>query len=56
MFPYNDTEMAWISRKSVTKTRTKDQNVIYTILVALTAAILSAAIPPMIYFLRLNLL
>ena len=56
MFPYNDSEMDWISKKSVAKTRNKDQNVIYTILVALTAAILSAAIPPMIYFSRLNLL
>ena len=56
MFPYNDSEMAWISKKSVAKTRNKDQNVIYTILVALTAAILSAAIPPMIYFSRINLL
>ena len=58
MFPYNDTENAWISGTKLPKTK-----VIYSIhslfmvmFFAFMAALLSTMIPTLIYFSRLNLL
>ena len=58
MFPYNDTENAWISGTKLPKTK-----VIYSIhslfmsmFVAFIAALFSTLIPTLIYFSRLNIL
>ena len=58
MFPYNDTENAWISgvKNSKAKARYKGQSLIISISLALAAAIFSTLIPTFIYFFRLNLL
>tara|TARA_B100001123_G_scaffold412444_1_gene509727 strand:+ start:532 stop:717 length:186 start_codon:yes stop_codon:yes gene_type:complete len=58
MFPYNDTENAWISGIKLPKTYKKreNQSLILSIFFALGAALFSTLIPVFIYFFRLNLL
>ena len=58
MFPYNDTENAWISGNimPIAKARYNSRSLIISMSVALAAAIFSTLIPTLIYFFRLNLL
>ena len=58
MFPYNDTENAWISRTKLTKAKVTYSNhsLFMSMFVAFMAASLSTLIPTLIYFYRLNLL
>ncbi len=56
MFPYNDDEMAWISKKPLNKTKKTTHNIVYTVFVALAAALFSTTIPAIIYFSKVNLL
>ena len=56
MFPYNDTENAWISRTKLTKAKVAYSNhsLFMSMFVAFMAASLSTLIPTLIYFYRLN--
>ena len=68
MFPYNDEENAWISNTqqfpkkyavkiiSQGKVLNDNSDLLSSLLFGLTMAFLSTAIPPLIYFLRLDLL
>ena len=58
MFPYNDTENAWLSGNKLSKVRLRNdsQSLIISIFVALFIALFSTLIPPFIYFSRLGLL
>ena len=56
IFPYNDDEMAWISKKPLNKTKKTTHNIVYTVFVALAAALFSTTIPAIIYFPKVNLL
>jgi len=58
MFPYNDEENAWISKTQATKVKALNNksSIFLSVLMALTVALLSTTIPPLIYFFRLNLL
>ena len=58
MFPYNDTENAWISGTKLPKTKVTYSNhsLFMSMFVAFMAALLSTLIPTLIYFSRLNLL
>tara|TARA_B100001765_G_scaffold194816_1_gene143903 strand:- start:307 stop:471 length:165 start_codon:yes stop_codon:yes gene_type:complete len=51
MFPYNDEERAWISGNTNFKTKFSNHSLIYALFVALFLT----AIPPLIYFSRINL-
>ena len=55
MFPYNDEENAWISRKNTSITKPPKHSLVYSLLFALFAALLSTTISPLIYFFRINL-
>ena len=57
MFPYNETENAWISGNKVQKIQIKhnNQSLIVSTLLALTIALFSAVLPTLIYFTRFNL-
>ena len=55
MFPYNDEEIAWINKISASKTKKLNHSLFYSILFALTAALLSTIITPLIYFTKINL-
>ena len=54
MFPYNDDENAWISKKAKTLRKPIKHNFIYSLFFALFAALVSATISPLIYFFRIN--
>ena len=58
MFPYNDTENAWISGVKFPKAKVKydSQSLIISVAVGLATALLSTLLPTLIYFSRLNLL
>ena len=58
MFPYNDSENAWISRNITPKVKARynSQSLIISMTVALATALFSTLIPTFIYFSRLNLL
>ena len=58
MFPYNDTENAWISGTKLPKDKVTYSNhsLFMSMLVVFMAALLSTLIPILIYFSRLNLL
>ena len=58
MFPYNDTENAWISGVKLTNTKVHydSQSLIISVAVGLATALLSTLLPTLIYFSRLNLL
>ena len=58
MFPYNDTENAWISGVKLPKAKVKydSQSLIISAAVGLAAALLSTLLPTLIYFSRLSLL
>ena len=58
MFPYNDTENAWISRNKIpiAKAKYNNQSFIISAFIALATALLSTLLPTLIYFSRLNLL
>ena len=58
MFPYNDTENAWISGNMVpiAKVKYNNQSFIISLSIALATALLSTLLPTLIYFSRLNLL
>ena len=58
MFPYNDTENAWISGTKLPKAKVTYSNhsLLMSMFVAFIAALLSSLMPPLIYFSRLNLL
>ncbi len=54
MFPYNDTEIAWINKpKNASNTKNLKGSLAYTLLFALSAAVFSTTIPSIIYFLRI---
>ena len=57
MFPYNDTENAWISETKLSKAKATYNNhsLFMSISVAFVTASLSTLIPILIYFSRLNL-
>ena len=58
MFPYTDEENAWISgnKTGITKDSYERNSLFTSIIVALSVAIFSTLIPPLIYFTRFNLL
>ena len=58
MFPYNDTENAWISGTKLPKAKVTYSNhsLFMSMLVVFMAALLSSLMPTLIYFSRLNLL
>ena len=58
MFPYNDTENAWISGTKLPKAEVtySIHSLFMSMFAAFIAALLSALIPTLIYFSRLNLL
>ena len=58
MFPYNDTENAWISGTKLPKAKVTYSNhsLFMSMLVVFMAVLLSTLIPILIYFSRLNLL
>ena len=58
MFPYNDTENAWISGNMapVAKAKYNKQSFIISVSIALATALLSTLLPTLIYFSRLNIL
>ena len=58
MFPYNESENAWISVAKVFKAKIKYSNksLILSIFIGLVVALFSILIPPFIYFFRLNLI
>ena len=58
MFPYNDTENAWISGTKLPKAKVTygNHSLFMSMLVVFMAALLSTLIPILIYFSRLNLL
>ena len=58
MFPYNDTENAWISGTKLPKAKVTYSNhsLFMSMLVVFMAALLSTLMPILIYFSRLNLL
>ena len=58
MFPYNDTENAWISGTKLSKAKVTYNNhsLFMSIFVAFVAALFSTLIPILIYFFRQNLL
>ncbi len=55
MFPYNDAENDWISGNGKSKVNSLNYSLTYSLLFALFAAIFSTALPPLIYFSRINL-
>ena len=56
MFPYNDDEMAWISKNPTSNVNVVKDKMILSIIFALAAALFSTLIPPLIYFFKLDLL
>ena len=56
MFPYNDTENAWISGTKLPKAKVTYSNhsLFMSMLVVFMVALLSTLIPTLIYFSRLN--
>ena len=52
MFPYNDEENAWISGRSTNIVKSTKYSLTYSLLCAIFAALLSAIIPPLIYFFK----
>ena len=58
MFPYNDTENAWISGTKLPKAIVaySIHSLFMSMFAAFMAALLSALIPTLIYFSRMNLL
>ena len=58
MFPYNDTENAWISGTKLPKAKVAYSNhsLFMSMFVAFIAALLLSLMPTLIYFSRLNLL
>ncbi len=54
MFPYNDEEIAWISKKDKTEKKPIKHSFIYSLFFALFAALFSTTISPLIYFFRIN--
>ena len=57
MFPYNDTENAWISGNNapITKAKYNNQSFIISLSIALATALLSTLLPALIYFSKLSL-
>tara|TARA_B110001450_G_C17393855_1_gene388826 strand:- start:166 stop:378 length:213 start_codon:yes stop_codon:yes gene_type:complete len=56
MFPYNDDEIDWISKTSISTKKTLKHSLFYSILLGLAVAVLSTTIPTIIYFSKLNLI
>ena len=58
MFPYNESENAWISGAKVFKAKIKysNESLILSIFIGLVAALFLILIPTFIYFFRLNLI
>ena len=58
MFPYNDTENAWISGTKLPKAKVtySNRSLLMSMFVAFMTALLSSLMPTLIYFSRLNLL
>ena len=58
MFPYNDTENAWISGTMLSKAKVTYgiHSLFMSMFVAFIAALFSTLIPTLIYFSRLNIL
>ena len=54
MFPYTEAENHWISKTH--KPKKDNLNIVLTLLVGISAALLSATIPSLIYFLKLNII
>ena len=57
MFPYNDTENAWISGNMapIAKVKYNNQSFIISLSIALATALLSTLLPALIYFSKLSL-
>ena len=56
MFPYNDEENAWVSKSATIENQNSAQSLTISLFFALILALISSTIPPLIYFLRTNLL
>ena len=56
MFPYTVDENAWLSKNNKAKVISGKINIFPTLIIAFFAALLSATIPSIIYFAKLNLL
>jgi len=54
MFPYNDEEIAWISKEDRIAKKPTRHSFIYSIFFALLVALFSTTISPLIYFFRIN--
>ncbi len=55
MFPYNDSENAWLSKSSKNVSKMYKHRLFYSLLFALLAALFSTTVSPLIYFFRINL-
>jgi len=58
MFPYNDTENAWISGTNMAESKLKHNNhdLFISMFIALFIALFATLMPTLMYFSRLNLL
>ena len=54
MFPYNDDENAWISKAP--QANYAKENLLLTVIFAISSAVFASTIPPMIYFFKYNLI
>ena len=54
MFPYNDEENAWVSGQVIEANKPLKGNFILSLLFALSSAVFSTIIPPLIYFLKID--